>query len=85
MKSLYIIIIAIVVIAIIIGGVFAYLYMKAPAKTPSATPLPTSTPIPTPTPVVTPTPTPIPTPTPVISGGFPSYSPPSSVNTPAPA
>jgi len=73
MKSTYVIIAAIVVIVIIVGGVFAYISLSPPAKTPptptptptaSPTNSPTSTAAPTPTATAQPTPTPIPTPTP---------------------
>ncbi|MGD0645614.1 MAG: phosphate ABC transporter substrate-binding protein PstS [Candidatus Bathyarchaeia archaeon] len=58
MKNTYIIIAAIVVIAIIIGGVFAYIYIAAPPKTTTPTPTPTPTASPTAAPTTTPSPTP---------------------------
>ena len=69
MKNTYIIISAIVVIAIIIGGAFAYISLSTPATTPDTTPSPTASPTtaPTATPAATATPTatPVATPTPL--------------------
>jgi phosphate transport system substrate-binding protein len=76
MKSTYVIVLAIVVIAIIVGSVFAYSSLSnnsnsSPTATPTvsptgtSTPTPTATSRPTATPVgATPTPTPVPTATP---------------------
>ncbi|MGA3060241.1 MAG: substrate-binding domain-containing protein [Candidatus Bathyarchaeia archaeon] len=88
MKNTYIIILAIVVIAIIIGGVFAYISLSPPAKTtPNSTPSPTVSP--TPSPTATPTPTGTPTPSPVTTASptpIPTASPtPSPSPTPTPS
>ncbi len=66
MKSTYVIIAAIVVIAIIIGGVFAYISLSSPTTssnnaTPTPSPSPSSTASVTATPTTTPTVTPKPT------------------------
>ena len=75
MKTIYTVSIAIVVIAIIIGSVFAYTYFSSPASQPTPTP----TPAPTATPTVAPSETATPTP------GPPSTSNPTATSSPTPA
>ena len=72
MKSTYIIVLAIVVIAIIIGSVFAYSALSNPSNN---SPTPTPTPIPTAVPTVTPTPTATHQPTATPIGATPTPSP----------
>ncbi len=77
MKTVYVIAIAVITIAVIIGGVFAYTYLQSnstptPTPTPNPTALPTSSPTPKPStapttgPTTAPTSTPSPTPAPTI-------------------
>ena len=81
MKSTYVIIVAIVAIAIIIGGVFAYISLSNSSNT-STTPTPT--PAPTTAPTATPRSTATPTPTPTTHPSTSASPSPSPTATPAP-
>lgn len=64
-KSIYAIVTAVIVVAVIAAAVFYYGTQGSnPSPTPSPTPTPTHTPTPSPTPTATPIPTPTPTTTP---------------------
>ncbi len=84
MKSIYIIIAAIVVLVIIVGSVAAYTYLGSPAASPSPSASPTPTPTPTQTPQATSSPTSAPTATtsPTPSSTTPTTTP---TATPTPA
>ena len=80
MKTIYTVSIAIVIIALIIGSVFAYTYFSSPVSQPTPTPTPTQAPTATPTVAPSATATPNPSSTPQ-STATPSPTP---VTTPVP-